>query len=75
MQWVSRAGAEPDLRDFQPVADAEENVFVGDFKAVEFELAMPAVLLRTHDADAADDAPTRLVAVIEKRGQPAALVV
>ena len=67
--------AEPDLRDFQPVADTEQNVFVGDFKAVEFELAMAAVLLRTHDADAADDAPARLVAVIEKRGEPAALVV
>ena len=38
--------AEPDLRDFQPVADAEQYIFVGDFEAVEFEFAMPAVFLR-----------------------------
>ena len=42
--------AEPDLRDLQAVADAEQHVVVGDFEAVEFELAMAAVLLRSHDA-------------------------
>ncbi len=75
MQWVSRAGPSLICVHFQAVADAEEHVVVGDFEAVEFELAMPAVLLRPHDADAADDAPAGLIAVIEKRGEPAALVV
>ncbi len=67
--------AEPDLGDLEPVADAEQHIVVGDFEAVEFKLAMAAVLLRAHDADAAHDAPARLVAVIEKSGEPAALVV
>src|SRR5277367_3220645 len=72
MQCVSRA--EPDLRDLEPVADAEQDIVVGDFEAVEFELAMAAVLFRTHDADAAHDAPARLIAMIKKRSQPAARV-
>ena len=75
MQWVSRAGPSLICVHFQPVADAKQHILVGDFKAVEFKLAVPAVLLRSHDSDAADDAPARLIAVIEKRGQPAALVV
>ncbi len=36
---------------------------------------MPAVLLRSHDRDATQDAPSRLVAVIEERGQAAPRVV
>ena len=61
---------EPDLGDLQSVADAEQYVVVGDFEAVEFKLAMPAVLLRTHDGDAAHDAPARLIAMIEEGGEP-----
>ena len=75
MQWVSRAGPSLDLRAFEAVADAKEHVFVGDFEAVEFQFAVPAVLLRAHDFDATGDAPAGLIAVIEKRGQPAALIV
>ena len=67
--------AKPDLRAFEAVADTEQDIFVSDLKAVEFEFAMPAMFLRPHDVDAADDAPARLVAVIEKGGEPAALVV
>ena len=75
MQCVSRAGPSLICVHFEPVADAEQHVLVGDFEAVEFELAMPAMLFRPHDLDAAHDAPAGLVAVIEKGGEPAALVV
>ena len=37
---------EPDLGAFEAVADIEQDVFISDFKAVEFELAVSAVLLR-----------------------------
>ena len=60
----------PDLDDLEAVAEAAEHVVVGDFEAVEFELAMAAVLLRAHDLDAAHDAPARLILVKEKGGEP-----
>src|SRR5262249_28950194 len=66
--------AEPDLRHPQPVADTEQHVIVGNLQPVEFELAVAAVLLRTHDPDAPHDAPAGLIAVIEERGEPAPLV-
>src|SRR6266566_557887 len=65
---------EPDLCHFESIADAEKHVFVGDFEAIEIEFAMAAVLLRAHYRDAADDAPTRLVAMGEKRGQAVASI-
>src|SRR3984957_12239817 len=43
---------ETHLGDAQAVAHIEENVVVVDFEAVEFELAVAAMLLRPHDADA-----------------------
>ena len=58
---------EPDLGDAQAVAEAHQHVLVGDFEALEDELAVPAVLLRAHDRDAPHDVPARLVAVIEER--------
>src|SRR6516165_5433250 len=67
--------AEPDLGHFQSITDAEQHIFVVDFEAVEFKLAMAAVFLRPHDRDASYDAPARLIAVIKKRGQPAAPIV
>ncbi len=67
--------AEPDLRDLETVADAGEHVLVADFEPVEFQLAMAAVLLRSHDRNAPHDAPARLIAVIEKRGEAAARIV
>src|SRR5262249_36205953 len=59
-------GAESDLSDPQSVADLHQHVFVRHFEAFEYELAVAAVLLRPHDWNAAQDAPPRLVAVIEK---------
>src|SRR5580692_380638 len=73
MQWVSRAG--PHLHHFQAVAETAEHVVVVHFEAVEFELAMAAVLFRAHDLDAADDAPAGLVLMKQKRGDAPALVV
>ena len=67
--------AEPDLRHLQAVADIHQHVLVRDFEPVELELAMAAVLLRSHDPDAAHDAPARLVLVKEERGEPVPLVV
>src|SRR5262249_32605820 len=67
--------AEPDLCHFQSVADAERHVLIGNFQAVEFELAMAAMLLRSHDRDAAHDPPARLVAMVQKRGEATASVV
>src|SRR5271168_2519234 len=67
--------AKPDLGDFLTVADTKEHVVVGDFEAVEFKLAMAAVLFRPHDLDAPHDAPARLILVIEERGQSAPLAV
>ncbi len=64
-----------DLRDFQSVADLHQYVLVGDFQPIEFKFAMPTVLLRSHDRNAAQDAPAGLVLVIKKRGQPAASIV
>src|SRR5262249_5011551 len=66
---------EPDLRHLQPVADAEQHVVIVDLKALEFELAMAAMFLRSHDWNTPHHAPARLVAVIEECGQAAALVV
>ena len=62
----------PDLRAAQAVAILDQHVFGRDFQAVEFELAMAAVLLRPHDRDAAHDAPARLVLVKEEGGEAAA---
>src|SRR6185437_12538197 len=68
-------GAEPDLRDLQPVAHTHQAVLVGYLEAVELELAMPAVLLGPQDRDAAYDAPARLRGVEEERGEPLARIV
>ena len=67
--------AEPDLRGAQAVALVHQHVFARHFEAVEFELAMAAVLLRPHDRDAAHDAPAGLVLVKEKRGEAVARIV
>src|SRR3974390_1940657 len=67
--------SETDLRHTQAVAFLHQHVFLRHFEAVIFDLAMTAVLLRTHDRDAAHDAPARLVLVIEERGQPAPRIV
>ena len=68
-------GAEPDLRDLEAVAHVHQPVLVGDLEPVELELAMPAVLLRAHDRDAPHDAPARLVAVEQERGEAFARIV
>ena len=68
-------GAQADLGELEPVAHAHQAVLVRDLKPLELELAMTAVLFRPHDRDAAHDAPARLIAVEEKRGEPPARVV
>src|SRR3569833_2944034 len=68
-------GAEPDLRRFKPVALAHQHALERNFQAVEFQLAMAAVLLRPHDRDAALDAPTGLVLVEQESGETAARIV
>ena len=66
-------GSEPDLRDLQPVALVQQDVFGRDFQSVELELAMAAVFMRPHDRNAAHDSPARLILVKQKCGQvPAA---
>src|SRR5262245_18960618 len=64
-------GAEPDLGDAQSIADLHQHVLVRHFESFEEKLAVAAVLLRPHDRNAAQDAPARLVAVIEEGGEPA----
>src|SRR5262245_43559961 len=66
---------EPDLGDAQAIADLHQHVLLGHFQALEEKLAVAAVLLRPHDRNAAQDAPARLVAVIEEGGEPAPRVV
>ena len=68
-------GAEPDLRELEAVADVHQPCVVGNFQSVELELAVPAVLLRPHDRNPAHDAPPRLVAIEQERGQALARVV
>ena len=72
---MSRAGPSRIWRDAQAVADVEQHVVVVDLEAVEFELAVAAVLLRAEDADAAHDPPAGLVAVIEERREAAPRIV
>ena len=55
MQCVSRAVPRRICVSLQPVADAHQHVLVGDLEPVEVQLAMPAMFLRPHDRDAADD--------------------
>src|SRR6516225_8637862 len=64
-------GPKPDLGDAQSVADLHQHVLVGHLEPFEDELAVAAVLLRPHDRNAAQDAPARLVAVIEEGAEPA----
>src|SRR5229473_2141564 len=66
---------EPDLGRAQAVADPHQHVLLRHLEPLEEELAMAAVLLRAHDRDAANDAPARLVAVIEEGGEAAAGIV
>ena len=68
-------GAKPHLRHLQPVADAHEDIFVGDFEAVESQLAHTAMLFRPERSDPPHDAPARLVLMKEKRREPAPLIV
>ncbi len=75
MQWVSRAGPSRIWVTRRPSPDVQEHVFVLDLEAVEFELAMAAMLLGAENADAANDPPARLVAMVEERGQAAARIV
>ena len=62
-------GPEPDLGDPQSVADLHQHVLVGHFEPLEDQFAVSAVLLRPHDGNAAQDAPARLVTVIEEGGE------
>ena len=50
-------------------------VLVGNLEPVELELAVAAVLLRSHDRNAPHDAPAGLVAVEHERGESLARVV
>src|SRR5262249_57871735 len=68
-------GPEPDLGDAQSIADLHQHVLVGHLEPFEHELAVAAVLLRPQDRNAAQDAPARLVAVVEEGGEPAPLIV
>src|SRR5262249_37663697 len=74
MQWVSRAG--PSLiwvtRNPSP---AFISTFSSGTSSPSKTSSQWAVLLRPHDRNAAQDAPARLVAVIEEGGEPASLVV
>ena len=63
MQCVSRAGPSRTCTTFSPLPMPPNTSSSCDFKAVELELAMAAMLLRPHDLDAAHDAPAGLVLV------------
>ena len=65
----------PDLGDLESLPFAEKHVLGRDLETIEFNLAMPAMFLRSHDRDAAQDAPTRLVAVEQESGEPVARIV
>ena len=68
-------GTETDLRDLGSVALFQQHVLARNFKPVELELAMPAVFVRRHDRDTPNDAPARLILMVEECSQPTALVV
>src|SRR6185312_8293836 len=53
-------GAEPDLGDAEPIADLHQYVLVRNLQPVENQLAVAAVLLRTHDRDAPHEFPAGL---------------
>jgi len=68
-------GAEADLRHLEAVADFQQAALVRNFQAVEHDLAMPAVLFRPHDGNAALNAPARLRGIEQEGGQALALVI
>ncbi len=67
--------AEADLRELQAIAFLHQHVARGDFEPLEGDLAMPAMLLRPHDRDAADDVPAGAVAVEQEGGEALARIV
>ena len=75
MQWVSRAVPRRICVTLRPSPTSISRFVVGNLEAVELELAMAAVLLRPHDRNAPHDAPARLVAVEQERGEALARVV
>ena len=66
---------EPYLGGSQAVAHLHQHVLVRDLEPFEHQLAVPAVLLRSHDGNAAQDAPAGLVAMKEKGGEAAPRVI
>ena len=66
---------EPDLRDLEAITFTQQHVLARNFQSIEFELAVTAMLVRAHDRDAANDAPARLILVVEERRQTTPLVV
>ena len=75
MQCVRRAGPSRICVTLRPSPTPSRTFVVGDLEPVELELAVSAVLLRSHDRDAAHDAPAGLVAVEQERGQALARIV
>src|SRR3984893_1899741 len=59
----------------QAVAHLHQHVLVRDLEPFEHQLAVPAVLLRSHDGNAAQDAPAGLVAMKKKGGEAAPRVI
>ena len=62
MQCVNRAGPSRIWVTLRPLPLPEEQILFRDLETVEFQFAMAAVLLGSHDRDAAEDAPARLIA-------------
>ena len=65
----------PDLRDLEFIALVQQDVFGRNFESVELELAMTAMLMRSHDRDTAQNAPAGLILVEQERSQTTPFVV
>src|SRR5262249_57908958 len=68
------AGMEPAVGDPQSIAVLHQHVRIGHVQSLEYKLAVAAVHLLPHDRNAAQNAPAWLVAMIEKGGEPAPLI-
>src|SRR5436190_23374738 len=67
--------SQPHLGDPKPIALLKQPVLRWDLQPIEFKFAVAADFLGAHDWNAPDNAPARLILVIEKRRKAAARIV
>src|SRR6202012_3945900 len=68
-------GTKANLHSLHALAFAHQPVLIGNFQAIENQLAMTAMLFRAHDGNAPLDMPAGLLAVEEKSRQATARII